>query len=73
MKHFFYPLCLCVVYLCFVCLLPLITHAKLTGEIIFPDPLEFRELWIGKVSEGHSARRIYRLPLLVMELSGTER
>ena len=69
MKRFFSVFRLCVVYLCFVYFLPFTTHAKLTGEIIFPDPLEFRELWIGKINEGHSARRIYRLPLLVMELS----
>ena len=65
----FFRFRLCFLYCCLVCLLPLATHAKPNGEIIFRDPLDFRELWIGNVHEGHSARRIFRFPLLVMELS----
>lgn len=69
MKHFFYPFRLCVVYLCLVCFLPLATHAKPNGEIIFRHPENFRELWIGDVNNGGNTHLIFRQELLIMQLS----
>ena len=65
MKRFFY----CLVYWGFVCFLLLAAHAEPNGEIIFRHPLDFRELWVGNVQEGHSARRVFRQELLSIELS----
>ena len=69
MKRFFYPFCLCVVYLCFVYFLPLATHAKPNGEIIFRHQENFRELWIGDVNNGGDTHLIFRQELLIMQLS----
>jgi hypothetical protein len=60
---------LSIFYWCLVCLFPFVTHAKPIGEIIFRHPLDFRELWVGNVQEGHSARRVFRQELLSIELS----
>lgn len=64
MRHSFKPL-----FLYLTILLPLAAHAKPTGEIIFNNPLDHYEVWIGNVQEGHSARRIYRQKLGIIELS----
>lgn len=57
--------------LCFslALLLPLTTLAKIRGEIIFRHPVDIEEIWIGNVLEGRTARRLFKPPLLVMELS----
>ena len=64
MKHFFNSL---FFYLAF--LLPFAIHANPTGEVIFNHPLELEEVWIGNVQDKRSARRIYRQPLAIYELS----
>ena len=55
--------------LSFVFLLPLATHAKPAGEIIFRHPTDYRELWIGNVNDEQSARPIFRLPHIITEFS----
>jgi len=68
----FYRFCLCLLYYCFACLLPLEAHAKPTGEIIFrhPDPTESNGLWIGNVNFfGQTSRRILDHDLLIETLS----
>lgn len=55
--------------LSFVFLLPLATHAKPSGEIIFRHPTEQRELWIGNVNDEQSARPIFRLPHTITAFS----
>ena len=69
MKHLFCRFRLGCLYWCLVCFLPLATHAKPAGEIIFRHPLDFFELWTGNVQEGHGARRVFRQKLLIVELS----
>ncbi len=55
--------------LSFVFLLPLATHAKPSGEIIFRHPTEQRELWIGNLNDEQSARPIFRLPHIITAFS----
>jgi dipeptidyl aminopeptidase/acylaminoacyl peptidase len=43
-------------------LLPVVTHAAPTGEIIFRHPKDYRELWIGNTNDGRSARPLFKLP-----------
>ena len=57
-------ICLSLVFL-----LPLATHAKPSGEIIFRHPTEQRELWIGNVNDEQSARPIFRLPHVITAFS----
>jgi len=64
MRYSFKPL-----FFYLVILLPLAAHTKPTGEIIFNNPLDHYEVWIGNVQEGHSARRMYRQELGIIELS----
>ena len=65
MKRFFH----CLVYWGLVCFLPLVTHAKPNGEIIFRHPENFRELWIGDVNNGGDTHLIFRQELLIIQLS----
>ncbi|RKU20097.1 hypothetical protein C6501_00470 [Candidatus Poribacteria bacterium] len=48
--------------LSFMLLLPVATHAAPTGEIIFKNPKDYSELWIGNVNDGRSAQPLFRLP-----------
>lgn len=48
-------------------LLPLITHAEPTGEIVFQHIDEVAEIWIGNVRDGHTARRLFAPRLLLPE------
>ena len=48
--------------LCLAIFLPLTTHAKRIGKIIFRHPLDHHELWFGNGNDERRARRIFRLP-----------
>ena len=51
-------------------LLPVATHAAPTGEIIFRYPKkDSRELWIGNVNDGRSARPLFKLPHAITAFS----
>ncbi|MDE0638116.1 MAG: hypothetical protein OXI43_19935, partial [Candidatus Poribacteria bacterium] len=43
-------------------LLPVVTHAAPTGEIIFKYPKDYSELWIGNVNDGQTAQPLFKLP-----------
>ena len=58
-----------ILCLCLVTLLPFITHAAPTGEIIFRYPKDYSELWIGNGDDERSAHRIFRLPRPIKVLS----
>ena len=48
--------------LCLMLLLPVVTHAAPTGEIIFKYPKDYSELWIGNANDGRSAQPLFKLP-----------
>ncbi len=54
---------------CSFFLIPLITQAQPSGEIIFRHGVDIQEIWIGNVQEGRTSRRLFKPPLLVMALS----
>ncbi|MDE0638730.1 MAG: hypothetical protein OXI43_23055 [Candidatus Poribacteria bacterium] len=51
-----------ILCLCLMLLLPVVTHAAPTGEIIFRHPEDYRELWIGNVNDGRSAQPLFKMP-----------
>ena len=56
MKSFIKYLCLCIVFL-----LPLATHAKFTGEVIFLNSRnDYNELWITHIENAKNARLLYQ-------------
>ncbi len=67
MRHFWCSFRINLLYWSLVCFIPLTTHAKPTGEIIFIHPETFKELWITHIEDTRNARMIFRREAEVIE------